>query len=128
MRHARRMQPIRRILVAVKDPGARVLPAVNKAAQIAKGLNSRLTLFHDIATPLYAEALRGRGAGFATEGVGQGIRDYHAAGDTGCRGHGGLKETSPAPLAPGSAKATRPRPLRRRMSGRCEFRTGASPG
>ncbi len=54
------MQPIRRILVAVKDPGARVLPAVNKAAQIAKGLNSRLTLFHDIATPLYAEALRGR--------------------------------------------------------------------
>jgi universal stress protein E len=60
MRHARRMQPIRRILVAVKDPGARVLPAVNKAAQIAKGLNSRLTLFHDIATPLYAEALRGR--------------------------------------------------------------------
>jgi universal stress protein E len=60
MRHARRMQPIRRILVAVKDPGARVVPAVNKAAQIAKGLNSRLTLFHDIATPLYAEALRGR--------------------------------------------------------------------
>ena len=60
MRHARGMQPIRRILVAVKDPGARELPAVNKAAQIAKGLNARLTLFHDIATPLYAEALRGR--------------------------------------------------------------------
>jgi universal stress protein E len=54
------MQPIRRILVAVKDPSARALPAVNKAAQIAKGLNAQLTLFHDIATPLYAEALQGR--------------------------------------------------------------------
>jgi universal stress protein E len=58
---AARMQPIRRILVAVKDPQARALPAVNKAAQIAKGLNAQLTLFHDIATPLYAEALQGRG-------------------------------------------------------------------
>jgi universal stress protein E len=54
------MQPIRRILVAVKDPAARTLPAVNKAAQIAKGLKAQLTLFHDIATPLYAEALQGR--------------------------------------------------------------------
>ena len=54
------MQPIRRILVAIKDPNARALPAVNKAAQIAKGLKAQLTLFHDIATPLYAEALRGR--------------------------------------------------------------------
>ena len=51
------MQPIRRILVAVKNPAARSLPAVNKAAQIAKGLGAQLTLFHDIATPLYAEAL-----------------------------------------------------------------------
>ena len=34
------MQPIRRILVAVKNPAARSLPAVNKAAQIAKGLNA----------------------------------------------------------------------------------------
>src|SRR5688572_14850318 len=54
------MQPIRRILVAVKDPAARALPAVNKAAQIAKGLKAQLTLFHDIATPLYAESLQGR--------------------------------------------------------------------
>ena len=54
------MQPIRRILVAVKDPAARALPAVNKAAQIARGLKAQLTLFHDIATPLYAEALQGR--------------------------------------------------------------------
>src|SRR3954447_23967368 len=54
------MQPIRRILVAVKNPAARALPAVNKAAQIAKGLDAQLTLFHDIATPLYAEAWQGR--------------------------------------------------------------------
>ena len=54
------MKPIRRILVAVKNPAARSLPAVNKAAQIAKGLGAQLTLFHDIATPLYAETLRGR--------------------------------------------------------------------
>src|SRR5688572_25615387 len=58
---ARRMQPFRRILVAVKNPAARALPAVNKAAQIAKGLHAQLTLFHDIATPMYAEALQGRG-------------------------------------------------------------------
>jgi universal stress protein E len=60
------MQPIRRILVAVKDPAARALPAVNKAAQLAKGLHAQLTLFHDIATPLYAEALQGRGIDLAS--------------------------------------------------------------
>ena len=60
------MQPIRRILVAVKNPAARVLPAVNKAAQIAKGLHAQLTLFHDIATPMYAEALQGRGIDLAS--------------------------------------------------------------
>src|SRR5689334_2473108 len=60
LRDARAMRPIRRILVAVKNPAARVLPAVNKAAQIAKGLGAQLTLFHDIATPLYAEAVQGR--------------------------------------------------------------------
>jgi universal stress protein E len=60
MRDARAMQPIRRILVAIKNPAARALPAVHKAAQIAKGLNAQLTLFHDIATPLYAEAWHGR--------------------------------------------------------------------
>ena len=54
------MQHIRRILVAVKDPQARALPAVHKAAQIAKGFGAQLTLFHDIATPLYAEALQRR--------------------------------------------------------------------
>jgi universal stress protein E len=60
------MQQIRRILVAVKDPTSRTLPAVNKAAQIAKGLHAQLTLFHDIATPLYAEALQGRSVDLAS--------------------------------------------------------------
>lgn len=54
------MQPIRRILVAIKDPAARALPAVHKAAQIAKGLKATLTLFHDIAMPLYADTWQGR--------------------------------------------------------------------
>jgi universal stress protein E len=66
LREAAPMQPIRRILVAVKDPQARALPAVSKAVQIAKGLNAQLTLFHDIATPLYAEALQGRGIDLAS--------------------------------------------------------------
>lgn len=54
------MKPMKRILVAIKDPAARALPALNKAAQLAKGLGAQLTLFHDIATPIYAEALQGR--------------------------------------------------------------------
>jgi universal stress protein E len=66
LRESRAMQRIRRILVAVKNPAARTLPAVNKAAQIAKGLGAQLTLFHDIATPLYAEALEGRGINLAS--------------------------------------------------------------
>jgi universal stress protein E len=60
MRHPPAVKPIRRILVGIKNPAARSLPALNKAAQIAKGLGAQLTLFHDIATPLYAEALQGR--------------------------------------------------------------------
>ena len=60
MRHPPAVKPIRRILVGIKNPAARSLPALNKAAQIAKGLGAQLTLFHDIATPLYAEAWHGR--------------------------------------------------------------------
>ena len=51
------MKSIKKILVAVKDPSAKNSPAIAKAAQIAKGLNARVTLFHDIATPLYAEGV-----------------------------------------------------------------------
>ena len=47
------MRSIRRILVAIKDPQSKSLPAVAKAAQLAKALGARLELFHGISTPLY---------------------------------------------------------------------------
>lgn len=50
------MRPIRRILVAVKDPAARTLPAVRKAAQLARACGAHLELFHAISTPLYVDA------------------------------------------------------------------------
>ncbi len=58
------MRPIRRILVAVKDPGAEALPAVNKAIQLAHALAAELELFHAIASPVYVDmlALTGTGA------------------------------------------------------------------
>ena len=43
---------IRRILVAVKNPSAAALPAVAKAAQLAKALGAELTLFQALSTPL----------------------------------------------------------------------------
>jgi universal stress protein E len=49
------MRSIRRILVAVKDPKARSLRAVTKAAQLARALGAELELFHGIATPAYAD-------------------------------------------------------------------------
>ena len=49
------MRRVRRILVAVKDPAAKVLPVLAKAAQLARGLDAELVLFHAIAAPLYLE-------------------------------------------------------------------------
>lgn len=49
--------PIRRMLVAVKDPGAGDFPAAKKAAQLARRLNAELCLFHAITDPLYAETV-----------------------------------------------------------------------
>lgn len=46
------MRPIRRILVAVKDPAARMPPGVTKAAQLARALGAELVLFHAISAPL----------------------------------------------------------------------------
>lgn len=60
------MRPIKRILVAVKDPTAKKLPAVAKAAQLARGLGAELVLFHDIATPMYADMLYARGVDLKT--------------------------------------------------------------
>jgi universal stress protein E len=47
------VRAIRRILVAVKDPSARRLPAVTKAAQLATAFGSKIELFHDLTTTLY---------------------------------------------------------------------------
>jgi universal stress protein E len=49
------MKPIRRILVGIKDPGARSLPALAKAAQLASATGAELALFHAIAVPVAAE-------------------------------------------------------------------------
>ena len=48
---------IRRILVAIKDPRARSLPALAKAAQIARACDARLELFHDLSDAVFVEAL-----------------------------------------------------------------------
>jgi len=49
------MRSIRRILVALKEPGAKSLPIVAKAVQLARGLNARLELFHCIDDPIYSD-------------------------------------------------------------------------
>lgn len=55
---------IRRILVAVKDPKAKSLPGVAKAARIAAG-GAALELFHAIDTPVYIDGVGGGGASTA---------------------------------------------------------------
>ena len=49
------MRHIRRILVAVKEPAARALPAVTKAAQLARALGAELVLFQALSAPLYVD-------------------------------------------------------------------------
>src|ERR1700685_890795 len=54
------MRPTRKIrptLVAIKDPRARSLPALAKAAQIARACNAGLELFHDLSDAVFVEAL-----------------------------------------------------------------------
>jgi universal stress protein E len=51
------LQPIRRILAAVKDPGAPLLPAVSKATQLAHVLGAELELFHAIDATVYVDML-----------------------------------------------------------------------
>jgi universal stress protein E len=46
------MRRIRRILVAIKDPSSRALPALGKAAQLARALDAQLVLFQALTTPL----------------------------------------------------------------------------
>jgi universal stress protein E len=49
------MPATRKILVAVKDPTASYLPAVDKAARLAKGFGAKLELFHGITEPVMSE-------------------------------------------------------------------------
>lgn len=49
------MRPIRKILVAVKDPAARVLPAVDKAAQLARAFDASIELYHSITERVLAD-------------------------------------------------------------------------
>ncbi len=64
-------RPIRRILVAVKDVDAKSLPAVVKAAQIAKTLDAQIELYHAIDNALYVDQISLEG-----ETVGQVERQF----------------------------------------------------
>ncbi|HKT73824.1 MAG TPA: universal stress protein [Steroidobacteraceae bacterium] len=57
------MARFRRILVAIKDAQARSLPAVAKAAQLARATGAELELFHVIDTPVHIDMLRAPGDG-----------------------------------------------------------------
>jgi universal stress protein E len=59
------MNDIRRILVAVKSPTAKALPAVLKASQLAKSFAAELVLFQAIALPAYIES----GASYLNDGL-----------------------------------------------------------
>jgi universal stress protein E len=51
------MRSIRRILVAVKEPGSRSMPAtVTKGIQLARARGAGLELFNSLTAPIYAEA------------------------------------------------------------------------
>lgn len=49
------MRPIRKILVAVKNPSARHLPAVDKAAHLARAFGASLELYHSITERVLAD-------------------------------------------------------------------------
>ena len=59
------MPTIRRILVAVKDPRSKSLPAVMKATQLARAWGTELELFHGIATTIYTDIFSLRNASLA---------------------------------------------------------------
>lgn len=59
------MRTIPTILVAVKDPGSKSLPAVTKAAQLARAWGAKLELFHGINTTLYTDISRLQSASLA---------------------------------------------------------------
>jgi universal stress protein E len=54
-RRFRIMRAIRRSLVAIKEQKRSALPAVTKAAQLARALDAEIELFHGIDTPVFAD-------------------------------------------------------------------------
>src|SRR5271167_1451311 len=57
------MPAIRRILVTVKELNGKPLPAVLKAAQLARGYGAELELFHALTSPLYSDPILVRSQG-----------------------------------------------------------------
>jgi universal stress protein E len=55
------MRRFRVILVAVRDLRARRSVVLERAARLAAGCGARLELFHDLATPIYLDAVAGTG-------------------------------------------------------------------
>ena len=55
------MSAIRRILVAVKDPWARSIPALEKASQLARALGARVQVFYALSNPLYIDVAEAEG-------------------------------------------------------------------
>ena len=51
------VRSIRRILLSVKDPGVKTLPAVAKGIQLARAFGAELELFHALASPVYLDML-----------------------------------------------------------------------
>jgi universal stress protein E len=54
------MKPLKRVLVAIKDPSARTMPAVRKAAQLARASGTTLELFHALSETVLVDALEAR--------------------------------------------------------------------
>jgi universal stress protein E len=61
LRESPTMSDIRRILVAVKDPWARSLPAMEKATTLARSLGAKVRLFHANSEPLYIDVSQANG-------------------------------------------------------------------
>lgn len=55
------MDPIRRILVAIKDSRARRSPALVKGLRLARALDAEVCLFHAVAEPVYLDMARVNG-------------------------------------------------------------------
>ncbi len=54
------MRPVRsfrKILVAIKNPRARTVPSLAKAAQLARACGAELELFHDISNPVFIDVI-----------------------------------------------------------------------